>query len=78
LLPQAESLQAECDFTKEQVTAMKGELVALIKRINLSSIRESSEVNYCKKKLRPGKGVFTTLIPDCWYWGIKTWENERL
>jgi len=31
-----------------------------------------------KTKLRPGKGVFTTLIPDCWYWGIKTWENERL
>jgi len=25
LLLQAESLQAECDFTKEQVTAMKGE-----------------------------------------------------
>ena len=51
---------------KNRSLQWKVNLLLVFKRINLSSIRESSEVNYCKKKLRPGKGVFTTLIPDCW------------
>ena len=38
---------------KNRSLQWKVNLLLVFKRINLSSIRESSEVNYCKKKLSP-------------------------